>query len=476
MKKNNMGRSITQMSIVLILVIPLLSMVGVAQTGALDISSRPGEADVYIDGIYKGSTPIYKEYDIHHLSVRDIPIGIHTLKIAKTGYFDWNNTIQISSGTETINVYLDIMKGELEIYIEAGIGEVYIDGIFKGLAGTDAPFYIYIPYGSYEINISREGCNYWKQTIQVQKQLTKVVSPFNCTLGNAPQQKSAEISFAFGQPSISYAVGSMFEVDVIVRNTGISFKNMFPIVLSLRDPYGNLTILPYQYVTLDSDGITHVYFDYQIPSESPLGTWTVKAEIWDRVDKNNTLQTRYNYEEKTFNLSLSSQNISISSVPAEPVTVSALTGKTIVTKLINSKFGQSNLQINAGGGVMWENGDIIEYVIIEMNKKIANINISNKGKAKYIFNTSGNYRFSLHRKYDMLRISQITQNILVIPPISTPSASPTVISPSITPTVTIAQITTNTPTFIPTPTPKLPGFEAILAGIGIFIALILRKR
>jgi len=468
------------MSIVLLLAIPLLSIVGVAQTGTISISSQPGEASVYIDGIYKGNTPIYNEFAIDHLIIRDIPIGSHTIKIAKTGYFDWNQTIQVPEGVVTINAPLEIMRGEVEIYIEEGIGEVYIDGIYKGLVVKDAPFYIYTPYGSYDINITWEGCKFWKQTIQVQRQLTKVVSPFNCTLGIAsqqkPQQKSAEIHFAFGGLSTSYAIGSVFELDVIVRNTGTSFKNTFPIVLSLRDTHGNWTVLPYQYVTLDSDGVTHVYFEYQIPPEGPLGTWTGKAEVWDQVDKNNTLQTRYDYEDKTFNVSVSSQNISIPSVPVEPVTVSAISGKTIVTKVINSNYGQPNLLINAGDEVIWNNEDPVEYVIIEKEKKITNISLSDNEKAKYIFYTSGNYRFDLYRKYDMLRMSRITQNILVIPPTSIPAASPTGLNDLITPTITIAQITIDTPTAIPASTPKSPAFEVILTVIGIFTALILWKR
>jgi len=71
------------MSIVLLLAIPLLSIVGVAQTGTISISSQPGEASVYIDGIYKGNTPIYNEFAIDHLVIRDIPIAVTQLKLPK---------------------------------------------------------------------------------------------------------------------------------------------------------------------------------------------------------------------------------------------------------------------------------------------------------------------------------------------------------------------------------------------------------
>lgn len=469
LSKNYAGRFIIHASVALILAIPLLSIVGLAQTGTLYISSEPGEAEVYIDGIYKGSTPIYNKFVIDYLTVRDIPIGSHTIKITKTGYYDWNKTIQVSAGVETVRATLDIMKGTLEISVEKGIGELYIDGIYKGLV-SEGPLPIYIPYGSYVIEIKRESCKDWKQTIQVQKQLTRVVSPFNCTVGIAPQQESVEISFAFEGFSSSYIAGNVLTVDTIVTNAGVTF----PIVLSLIDPYGNRTVLPYQYVTIDS-GKIHVYFEYLIPFAGPSGTWMVKAEVWDKLDENGTLQTRYDYEEKIFNVSVSAQNISTPTVPAEPVTVATPTGKTIVTKVINSKFGQSNLQINAGDEVLWDNGDPVKYVIVEKDKKIADINLPDNGKTKYIFNTSGNYRFTLNYKYNMLRVSPITQSILVIPPISTPTVTATLTTiPTSTPTSAITETPTPTQTLTPKstpmPTPGTFGFEAALA-ISSFLAI-----
>lgn len=81
------------------------------------------------------------------------------------------------------------------------------------------------------------------------------------------------------------------------------------------------------------------------------------------------------------------------------MTVSTPTGKTIVTKVINSKYSQPDLQINAGDEVIWNNEDPVEYMIIEMDKKITNISLSDNGKAKYIFNTSGNYKFGLYLNF-----------------------------------------------------------------------------
>ncbi|HWR26699.1 MAG TPA: hypothetical protein VN316_02365, partial [candidate division Zixibacteria bacterium] len=114
--------------------------------------------------------------------------------------------------------------------------------------------------------------------------------------------------------------------------------------------------------------------------------------------------------------------------------------------------------------------------IVEMDKKVSNITLPDLGKAKYIFNTSGNYKFYLYEKNRQIAATQYINVAAPITPISTPTASPIVMSPTVTPTLTIAQITTATPTSVSTPAPKSPGFEIILAGIGIITALMLPRK
>ncbi|MCZ7363097.1 MAG: hypothetical protein O8C58_07170 [Candidatus Methanoperedens sp.] len=125
---------------------------------------------------------------------------------------------------------------------------------------------------------------------------------------------------------------------------------------------------------------------------------------------------------------------------------------------------------------MWDNLDEKIYTIVEMDKKVGNITLPDLGKAKYIFNTSGNYKFCLFEKNRQIATTKYINVVPAITPISTPTATPIVIGPTVTPTLTIAQITTATPTSVSTPAPKSPGFEVILAGIGIITASRLRRK
>ncbi len=74
---------------------------GVAQAGgqaSVNIKSEPDGADIYIDGNYIGSTP----------SKEMLPVGEHTIRVARPGYKDWERRVRIDAGSEkTFNAILE---------------------------------------------------------------------------------------------------------------------------------------------------------------------------------------------------------------------------------------------------------------------------------------------------------------------------------------------------------------------------------
>lgn len=95
----------------------------------------------------------------------------------------------------------------------------------------------------------------------------------------------------------------------------------------------------------------------------------------------------------------------------EPVVVATPTGRSVYARVMASKFTVSNLQINAGDEVLWDNVDETAYTIVEVNKKIANITLRAEGRAKYIFTTTGDYKFRLYDKFNKPTLN--TQTIVV---------------------------------------------------------------
>ncbi len=108
----------------------------------------------------------------------------------------------------------------------------------------------------------------------------------------------------------------------------------------------------------------------------------------------------------------------------EPVVVATPTGIITTLKIMNFKFSVLNVQINAGDEVLWNNFDEDYYTIVELDNKIANITLKGTGKASYIFDRSGSYKFGLYYKnkgnsYLCTTLSQCMstsiQNIAVLP-------------------------------------------------------------
>lgn len=56
------------------------------------ISSVPSGAEVYMDQLKAGETP---------LQSFGLPVGIHQIRISTPGYHDWIGYVQINSGTFT---------------------------------------------------------------------------------------------------------------------------------------------------------------------------------------------------------------------------------------------------------------------------------------------------------------------------------------------------------------------------------------
>jgi len=80
----------------------------------------------------------------------------------------------------------------------------------------------------------------------------------------------------------------------------------------------------------------------------------------------------------------------------KPVVVATPTGIITTLKIMNFKFSTLNVQINAGDEVLWNNFDENYYTIVELDNKIANITLKGTGRASYIFNWSGSYKFGLY--------------------------------------------------------------------------------
>jgi hypothetical protein len=60
--------------------------------GQITVRSSPSGANIYVDNLYKGLTP---------LTLVEIPNGGHTILLKMNGYQDWQSTVNVAAGSST---------------------------------------------------------------------------------------------------------------------------------------------------------------------------------------------------------------------------------------------------------------------------------------------------------------------------------------------------------------------------------------
>ncbi|MFQ5835617.1 MAG: PEGA domain-containing protein [bacterium] len=96
--------------------------------GKVRVTSEPSHASVYLDGKYRGTTP---------LTIRRVSVGEHRLRVAKEGYNDWSKTIFVERG-QTSYVFAQLepsyhyRRGSIRLSSQPSYAKVFIDGVDKG--------------------------------------------------------------------------------------------------------------------------------------------------------------------------------------------------------------------------------------------------------------------------------------------------------------------------------------------------------
>ena len=67
-------------------------------TGAINLTSTPSGASVFLDGSFKGVSPII---------ISNVPVGKHIIKVTKSGYQDWQQEVTVSS-YKTIEIFVNL--------------------------------------------------------------------------------------------------------------------------------------------------------------------------------------------------------------------------------------------------------------------------------------------------------------------------------------------------------------------------------
>ena len=126
--------------LILVLAALAVPVLGQGEVGYVRIASSPGGALVYIDDVYRGTTPTSGTTPAIEVTAN----VQHTLRLTKQGYQDYATTFSVAPGefrdfqTTLTAVPTTSTFGTIGVASTPGGAEVYIDGTYYGVTPTQS--------------------------------------------------------------------------------------------------------------------------------------------------------------------------------------------------------------------------------------------------------------------------------------------------------------------------------------------------
>ncbi|MEN6609684.1 MAG: PEGA domain-containing protein [Methanoregulaceae archaeon] len=177
-----------------------------SKTGWIIASSTPANANVYVDSVFKGTTPASGG-----LTLSGISVGSHTVRFDLSGYRSYSTQVTVSADSySSINAVLQQGSSPsgaatLQISTTPSGADVYIDNVFRGyspLTLTD------ITAGQHTIMAQMTGYQDASITVAV---TTGSTMPVSLTLASATStKKSGDLLLAILTGVVAMGIGILF--------------------------------------------------------------------------------------------------------------------------------------------------------------------------------------------------------------------------------------------------------------------------
>ncbi|MBA7567222.1 PEGA domain-containing protein [Candidatus Atribacteria bacterium 1244-E10-H5-B2] len=130
--------------------------------GRIVATSQPQGAKVYLDNVYRGTTP---------LNLDRVTAGQHQIKLVKTGYRDWSSYVSVSpSRTTTVSADLIPLPvySSIAIYCNVNGAKIFVNGTYKTATSSSQPKILEeFRERTYEITLIKDGYRTWVEDIWV---------------------------------------------------------------------------------------------------------------------------------------------------------------------------------------------------------------------------------------------------------------------------------------------------------------------
>ncbi len=290
--------------------------------GALDIQSEPDEAEVYLDGVKIGETPLKK---------KDVLVGNRTVRFEKKGCVTLTKSYKVEENN-ILSVYEKLDSGKIiSITTDKEGDAIYVDGTYAGVS----PLEVSMGYGQHTVKAERDGRSVVKDIdVKVNGTQTQLTLEFGKLItvttgrngdaiyvdGTYAGVSPLEVSMGYGQHTVkAERDGRSVVKDIDVKVNGTQTQ------LTLE--FGKLIT-----VTTGRNGDA-IYVDGAYAGVSPLevsmgfGKHTVKAER-DGKSVEKSLEVRESGGESSLHIKfIVNQTITVNGVSFEMVYVEGGTFK-----------------------------------------------------------------------------------------------------------------------------------------------------
>ena len=138
--------------------------------GRIITTSQPQGAKVYLDSVYRGTTP---------LNLDRVATGQHQIKLVKTGYQDWSSYVSVSP-SRTTTVSADLVPfpayGSISISCNQSSAKIFLDGTYKKKTYSSRAVVLEdVEKGYHELLVTKTGYKDWSKKVYVSSSKTKKV-------------------------------------------------------------------------------------------------------------------------------------------------------------------------------------------------------------------------------------------------------------------------------------------------------------
>jgi hypothetical protein len=203
--------------------------------GSLQVSTDPGGASVYVDGVFSGTT---------NTVIGNIPPGKHRVLITKAGYEDHEEWVVVSNRQLTtlstvLTPLTHSITGALVITSDPPGASVFLDDQFKGTTETGRPLELTgISPGNHTLYVSMRNYEDYSTTVHVTDGETV---PISARLAPSPMPQDCGKLILNTDPSGAeiYLDGTFVGVSPATIDTVCSGKHSYRLILSGYEEYSS---------------------------------------------------------------------------------------------------------------------------------------------------------------------------------------------------------------------------------------------